>query len=50
MQLSDYIVLGCFVLIIALVIFFVIREKKKGKACIGCPHAGSCSKKNCSSK
>ena len=47
MNLSDYIVLGVFVLIIALVSFFVIREKKKGTVCIGCPHAGTCNKKNC---
>ena len=47
MQLSDYIVLGCFILVIALVIFFVIREKKKGKACIGCPYAESCNKHSC---
>lgn len=47
MQLSDYIVLGCFILVIALVIFFVIREKKKGKACIGCPHAECCTKRSC---
>ena len=47
MELSDYIVLGVFVAIITLVIIFVIREKKKGTVCIGCPHAGSCSKKNC---
>ena len=47
MTLSDYIVLGCFILILALVIFFVIREKKKGKACIGCPYAEGCTKRSC---
>ena len=47
MTLSDYIVLGVFVIIFALVIFFVIREKKKGKVCIGCPYAGSCNKSSC---
>ncbi len=51
MRLSDYIVLGVFVLIVGLVIFYIIKEKKKGTACIGCPHAGTCpnNKKGCSS-
>ena len=47
MAISDYIILGIFLLIVALVIFFVIKEKKKGKVCIGCPYAGSCNKSNC---
>lgn len=37
--------------VIALIIFgasfYIIREKKKGKKCIGCPYSGECSKKNC---
>ena len=50
MSLSDYIVLGVFVLIVGLVVFYIIKEKKKGTVCIGCPHAGSCPKnqKGCS--
>lgn len=27
--------------------FYIHREKKRGKACIGCPYSGSCSG-NCS--
>ena len=41
-------------IIIALIVgaaaFYIIKEKKKGKKCIGCPYACSCSKTNCSSK
>lgn len=37
------------VIAIALMLFFAIRyiykEKKKGTACIGCPYAGSCHKR-----
>ena len=44
------------VIAIALILFFAIRyiykEKKKGKACIGCPYADSCQRhkhnENCS--
>jgi len=50
MGLTDYIVLGVFLLIIGLVIFYIVREKKKGAACIGCPHAGTCHKKGSCSK
>lgn len=35
--------------ILALIIFFAVRhiyrEKKKGRACIGCPYADSCQKR-----
>lgn len=26
------------------VIFYLIREKKQGAVCVGCPHAGQCAK------
>ena len=36
------------IIVIAAILFFAIRyiykEKKKGKACIGCPYADSCPK------
>ena len=36
------------VIVIAAILFFAVRyiykEKKKGKACIGCPYADSCPK------
>ncbi|MDO4739551.1 MAG: FeoB-associated Cys-rich membrane protein [Eubacteriales bacterium] len=35
-------------LLVALAARYVIRAKKKGQVCIGCPHAGSCSKHSCS--
>jgi len=27
----------------------LIREKKKGNACIGCPYSGGCTKASCES-
>ena len=39
------------VIAIAAMLFFAVRyiyrEKKKGKACIGCPYADSCQKRQC---
>lgn len=36
-------------IIIAAILFlalrYIIKEKKKGKACIGCPYADSCTKR-----
>ncbi len=38
------------IIIIALIIvgalFYVIKEKKSGRKCIGCPYSNSCSKKS----
>lgn len=33
------------VLIVGLAAFYVYREKKSGKKCIGCPECNSCKKK-----
>lgn len=39
------------VLIVGGAIFYIVREKKKGRKCIGCPYADSCSSKcNCNRK
>ena len=38
------------IVVIAAILFFAVRyiykEKKKGKACIGCPYADSCPRHN----
>ena len=34
------------VLIVAAAIVYIVKEKKKGTKCIGCPAAGCCSGKN----
>ena len=28
-------------------VFYVYKEKKSGRKCIGCPSSGSCGKKQC---
>ncbi len=27
--------------------FYIVREKKKGRKCIGCPYSGTCGKDEC---
>jgi len=34
-------------LILGAAIGYIIREKKKGTKCIGCPHAKTCGAKGC---
>ena len=46
--MTDVIVIALIVLIIGGAVWYIIREKKKGKKCIGCPYASSCGSKNCS--
>lgn len=40
---GDIIAAVAIVIIIGLAIIYIIREKRRGTRCIGCPHAGSCS-------
>lgn len=40
------------IVILAIVVFaaqYIIRAKKRGQKCIGCPHSGHCGKNNGSS-
>jgi hypothetical protein len=30
------------------IVFYLIREKKRGVCCVGCPHAKACAKKHAS--
>ena len=40
--MQDYIILAVLACVIAGVIFYIIREKKRGAKCIGCPYAKQC--------
>ena len=31
--------------IVGVAITYIVKEKKKGTVCIGCPHAGTCASK-----
>ena len=36
------IIIGVLLIIVGGIVWFLIRQKKKGAACIGCPYAGKC--------
>lgn len=42
--MENYIIIAIILLIVGLAAFYVIRAKKNGAKCIGCPH-GSCPSK-----
>ena len=41
--MTDIIVIAAVVVIAALAAGYIIRAKRRGKKCIGCPSGGSCS-------
>ncbi len=46
---GEIIAIVLIVLIIGAALFYIIKAKKSGKKCIGCPNSGSCHKNNKSS-
>ena len=46
---DDYLVIAIIVIILGLAIFYIVRAKKSGQKCIGCPHSKTCASKNVSS-
>jgi hypothetical protein len=47
----DFIIIAILVVIAAALVFFLVRQKKQGVTCIGCPHGKQCGKakgKSCS--
>ena len=45
MNLTDWIVIGVIVLIVGGAIAYIVKAKKSGQKCIGCPHSAECSAK-----
>ena len=41
--MADLILIAVLLLIVGLAALYIIREKKKGRKCIGCPYAKQCS-------
>lgn len=51
MSTGEIIALICVAVVICLAFYYIIRSKKRGKKCIGCPYADCCNRNsNCSSK
>ena len=46
MDLPEIIAIIAIVLIVGLALFYVIRAKKKGQKCIGCPYSKTCGSLN----
>ena len=46
MTLTDWIVIGTIVLVVGGAAAYIIKAKKSGKKCIGCPYGGSCGTNN----
>ena len=43
---SDFIVIGILLIIIGAAVAYIIKAKKSGVKCIGCPAGGTCSGKS----
>ena len=43
MKPSDIIIILAILLVVGAAVAYIVRTKKKGKKCIGCPYADSCS-------
>lgn len=41
--MTDFIVIGILVLVIGAAVFYIVRAKKRGVKCIGCPAGANCS-------
>ena len=42
MTVTDFVIIGVVVLIVGGAIAYIVKEKKSGAKCIGCPHSGTC--------
>ena len=42
MTLTDWIVIAAIALVVGGALAYIIKAKKSGKKCIGCPDSGSC--------
>lgn len=46
--MADLIVIAVVAAIVGIALWYIIREKRKGKKCVGCPYASQCCGKcNC---
>ena len=44
--MTDLIIIGILLVIVGSAVFYIVRAKKNGAKCIGCPRAGSCRSRN----
>ncbi len=44
MNLTTIVAIAVLALIVSLAVRYIVREKRRGTKCIGCPFAGTCEK------
>lgn len=44
--MTDLIVIGILIIIVGAAVVYIVKEKKRGTRCIGCPAAGNCPSRN----
>ena len=44
--MADFIIIAVLLIVVGAAIAYIIREKKRGVKCIGCPNAGACAQKH----
>lgn len=49
-SMIDIILICIIAIVVIAALAFIIKEKKSGRRCIGCPSSQTCSKKCCSNK
>lgn len=42
MSIVDYIAIAAIIVIVGASVFYIIRAKRRGEKCIGCPYAKKC--------
>lgn len=47
MQFGDYMTLCVIAVVVIAIITYLVKQKKKGVKCIGCPHGKSCGSCDC---
>lgn len=50
MNPADLIVIAAVAAILGLAVWFIVRSRKKGIQCVGCPDAKTCASRGCSGK
>ena len=45
MSVVDYVAIAAIILIISASVLYIIRAKRRGEKCVGCPYAKMCGKK-----
>ncbi len=45
--MENFIIIAVVAVILAFAVGYIIKQKKKGVKCVGCPHAKECALKNC---